>query len=123
MEITIVLFVSISKHLIVIGDPGGGDPDQVEELLGLAAQQCLEIADEPVDVPLARSLGDDVLVVVVSEASRKFFVIHFGFVLALAPASRHLVKNRRKKLSLTNLHFGPKTTDELIFKALIAVQR
>ena len=106
MEITIVLFVtilvsimvSISKHLIVVGDPGGGDPDQVEELLGLAAQQCLEIADEPVDVPLARSLGDDVLVVVVSEASRKFFVIHFGFVLALAPASRHLVKKKKKKI-------------------------
>ena len=41
--------------------------DHGVHLLGGVAEQALQVADEPVDVALARRLQDDVLVVVVPE--------------------------------------------------------
>ena len=44
--------------------------------LGRVAQQALQVANEPVDVPFAGRLEDDVLVVVVAEAARQLLVVH-----------------------------------------------
>ncbi len=54
------------------------------------SQHGLEVADKPVDVPLSRDLVDDVLVVVVTEASTQLLVVHLRFVLSGAPPSGHL---------------------------------
>ena len=63
----------------------GLDSDEVEVLLRAASQKVLQIADESVDVSLARGLHNDLLVVVVPQASAQFLVVHLGLVLANAP--------------------------------------
>ena len=63
----------------------GLDSDEVEVLLRAASQKILQIADEAVDVSLARGLHNDLLVVVVPQASAQFLVVHLGLVLANAP--------------------------------------
>ena len=63
----------------------GLDSDEVEVLLRAASQKVLQIADETVDVSLARGLHNDLLVVVVPQASAQFLVVHLGLVLANAP--------------------------------------
>lgn len=40
-------------------------------LLGRVAKESLEVTDEPVDIPLARSLEDDILIVVIPARRRK----------------------------------------------------
>lgn len=67
------------------------------ELFGRVAQKILQVADEAVDVSLARGLVDDVLVVVVSQATAQLLVIHLGFVLPAAPASSHLGEREKDK--------------------------
>lgn len=62
------------------------------QFLGGVPEQVLEVADEPVDVPLARRLVYDVLVVVVAQAAAELLVVHLGLVLADAPASGNLVR-------------------------------
>ena len=73
----------------------GDDPDQVEEVLRLVPKQGLQVADEPVHVPLARRLVDDVLVVVVAQATAQFLVVHLRLVLALAPPPGNLRRFKR----------------------------
>ena len=67
-------------------------------LLRTVSQQALEITDEPVDVTFPPSFENDVLVVVISETSRQFLVVHLRFVLPDAPPSRHLVRIRHLEL-------------------------
>ena len=66
--------------------------------LQLALQLCkrhpehrLEVAHEAVDVAFSRHLVDDVLVVVVAQASAELLVVHLGLVLAGAPPPCHLL--------------------------------
>ena len=61
----------------------------VEFLWGIA-KQGLQIADEPVHVPLARGLVDYILVVVVAQAPAQLFVVHLRLVLPHTPPSSHL---------------------------------
>ena len=68
----------------------GDDPDQVEEVLRLVPKQGLQVADEPVHVPLARRLVDDVLVVVVAQATAQFLVVHLRLVFSSSPSSSNL---------------------------------
>ena len=68
----------------------GDDPDQVEEVLRLVPKQGLQVADEPVHVPLARRLVDDVLVVVVAQATAQFLVVHLRLVFPSSPSSSNL---------------------------------
>lgn len=51
-----------------------------------------------VGIPFAVHLGHNVLVVVVSEGSAQFVVIHVGLALALSPAPCHLVGVRHLEL-------------------------
>ena len=62
------------------------------ELLWCVAKQGLQIADEPVHVPLARGLVDYVLVVVVAQTSRQLLVVHLGLVFPQTPSSGDLRK-------------------------------
>ena len=79
-----------SEQLFVLLRPLRHDPYQVEEVLRLVAQQGLQVADEPVHVPLARRLVDDVLVVVVAQPPTQLLVVHLGLVFPQAPTSRNL---------------------------------
>ena len=67
-------------------------------LLRTVSQQTLEITDEPVDVSFPRCFENDVLVVVISETSGEFLVVHLRFVLPDAPPPRHLVRVRHLEL-------------------------
>ena len=62
------------------------------EFLWCVAKEGLQVADEPVDVALARRLVDDVLVIVIAQATAKLLVVHLRFVLPHAPSSSHLAK-------------------------------
>ena len=79
-----------SEQLFVLLRSLRHDPYQVEEVLRLVAQQGLQVADEPVHVPLARGLVDDILVVVVAQAPAQLFVVHLWLVLPHTPPSSHL---------------------------------
>ena len=79
----LVLILLLNKRLEV---------DHGMELLWGVAKEGLQIADEPVDVALARRLMDDVLVVVVAQAPTELLVVHLGLVLPHAPSSSNLVK-------------------------------
>lgn len=61
-----------------------------QDLLRRLTQHALHITDKAVDVAFARRFVDDVLVVVVAQASAQLLIVHLGFVLALAPAFSHL---------------------------------
>lgn len=61
-----------------------------QDLLRCLSQHALHVTDKAVDVAFARRLVDDVLVVVVTQATAQLLVVHLGFVLALAPALGHL---------------------------------
>lgn len=66
------------------------DSQHAVQLLHRVSQQILQVADEAVDVTLARRLVDDVLVVVVAQASAQLLVVHLRLVLPLSPATGHL---------------------------------
>ena len=68
------------------------------DLLRTISQQTLEITDEPVDVSFPRCFENNVLVVVISETSGEFLVVHLRFVLPDAPPPRHLVRVRHLEL-------------------------
>ena len=89
---------SVFVHLLVLVRSLGNDPDQVEEVLGFVAEEALKVADESVDVSLAGSFVDDVLVVVIPQTTAQLLVVHLWFVLPLAPASGHLVRVRHLEL-------------------------
>ena len=72
--------------------------DHGVNLLRTVTQQTLEITDEPVHVSFPTSFEDNVLVVVISETSGEFLVVHLGFVLPDSPPSRHLVRVRHLEL-------------------------
>ena len=61
----------------------------------VAAEEGVEVADELVDVALARRLDDDLLVVVVAQAARQLLVVHLRLVLALAPPPGNLRRFKR----------------------------
>lgn len=80
---------------------GGRNVHTGQHLLRRLSQHALHVADKAVDVALARRLVDDVLVVVVAQASTQLLVVHLGFVLALAPALGHLRGGRQKRRKWT----------------------
>ena len=66
------------------------DSYHLEELSWSLTQDALHITDESVDVSLAPSLLDDVLVIVVSQPSGQLLIVHLGLVLAETPSSGNL---------------------------------
>ena len=68
----------------------GRDIQHGVQFPGFVSQQALQVTDETVDVALASVLVDDVLVVVVSQATAQLLVVHLGLVLPAATASSHL---------------------------------
>lgn len=81
---------------------GGRNVHTGQHLLRRLSQHALHVADKAVDVALARRLVDDVLVVVVAQASAQLLVVHLGFVLALAPALGHLWRGGSTKTAEMN---------------------
>lgn len=67
------------------------------QLLIQFSQETLDVANKAVDVALAASLVDDVLVVIIAQPSTQFLVRHAGLVLAFAPAPGHLAGNERER--------------------------
>ena len=63
---------------------------QVKKVFRLVPQQVLEVTDKPVDVALARSLVDNVLVIVIAQSSWQLLIVHLGLVLANSPAACNL---------------------------------
>ena len=53
------------------------------------------LKSEPVNISLAGSLVDDVLVVVVAQAPRELLVVHLRLILTHAPASSNLGQNKK----------------------------
>lgn len=82
------LSVSSLAVLVLLGCQSIGG----EQFLGREAQKVLEVADETVDIPLPGCLVNDVLVVVVAQTPAQLLIVHLRFVLADAPALRHLVR-------------------------------
>ena len=81
---------AVHSSLFVLLRSLGDDADQVEEVLRLVAEQGLKVADEPVHVALPRRLVDDVLVVVVPQATTQFLVVHLRLVFPRSPTSSNL---------------------------------
>merc|ERR550532_871099 len=92
---------AMHSSLFVLLRSLGDDPDQVEEVLRLVAKQGLQVADEPVHVPLARRLVDDVLVVVVAQATAQFLVVHLRLVFPRSPSSSNL--RNRESVSIASV--------------------
>lgn len=74
---------------------GGQNVQTGQDLLRRLSQHALHIADKAVDVAFARRFVDDVLVVVVAQATAQLLIVHLGFVLALAPTFSHLQGSRK----------------------------
>lgn len=55
-------------------------------------EQALQVVYEAVHISFPSGFVDDILVVVVAEATRQLLVVHLGLVLADAPTPRHLYK-------------------------------
>lgn len=53
-------------------------------------EQALQIANKAIDVAFAGGLVDDVFVVVITQPTRQFLVVHLRLVFADAPASSNL---------------------------------
>ena len=51
----------------------------------------MEITDKSVDVSLAGSFVNDVLVVVIPQTSRQLLIIHFWFIFPGSPSLGHLI--------------------------------
>lgn len=68
----------------------GQSVQTAQDLLRCLSQHALNVTHKAVDVAFARRLVDDVLVVVVTQATAQLLVVHLGFVLAPAPALGHL---------------------------------
>ena len=75
---------------IIISRALGYDPDPVEEMMRGLTHDALHVTHEPVHVPLAPRLLDDILVVVISQTTRQLLIIHFWLVLSKSPSSRDL---------------------------------
>ena len=56
------------------------------------SKKSLQITDKPIHVSLPGSFEDNVLVIIISEASRQLLVIHLGLVFPDAPPPGHLVR-------------------------------
>jgi len=69
-----------------------------KQLLRRVPDNGQHVAHEAIDVSTPGRLVNDVLVVVVAQTATQFLVVHLGFVLAHAPASRHLVRVAEAKL-------------------------
>ena len=66
------------------------DPDQVEELGWFVSKETLKITDEPVDISLASSFVDNILVIIISKAAGQLLVVHLWFVFPITPPPRNL---------------------------------
>ena len=58
----------------------------------------MEIADKSVDVSLAGSFVDDVLVVVIPQTTGEFLIVHLWLILPGSPPAGHLVRVRHLEL-------------------------
>ena len=76
--------------LIVVSRALGYDPNPVEEVVRGLTEDALHVAHEPVHIPLAPGLLDNVFVIVISQTTRQLFIIHFWLVFAETPSSRNL---------------------------------
>jgi len=69
-----------------------------KQLFGRVSDNGQHVAHEAIDVATSGRLVNDVLIVVVTQTATQLLVVHLGFVLAHAPASRHLVRVAKAKL-------------------------
>lgn len=77
---------------------GGQNVQTGQDLLGCLSQHSLNVTDEAVDVAFARRLVDDVFVVVITQATAQFLIVHLGFVLALSPTLCHLWDQQEQRV-------------------------
>jgi len=56
--------------------------DHGMQFVGCVAEQTLQIAHKSIDISLACSFVDDVLIVVVPKAPTQLLVVHFGFIFS-----------------------------------------
>lgn len=77
-------------RLFVIRWSGGSRANHFEELVRRQPQKRFQITCEAVNIAFSSRFANDVLVVVIAQASRQLLVIHLGLVLANAPTLRNL---------------------------------
>jgi hypothetical protein len=61
-------------------------------LLKYSPHQTLQVTHKTVHIAFACCLVDYVLVVIVSQSTTQFLIVHFGFVLADSPTACHLIR-------------------------------
>ena len=66
------------------------DSYPLEELGWSLTQNALHITHESVDVSLATSLLNDVLVIIVAQPSGQLLIVHLGLVFAKSPSAGNL---------------------------------
>lgn len=66
------------------------------ELLSRVTQKVVEVAYKAVNITFSRGLVDNVLVIVVTQATAQLFVVHLRFVFPSTPATSNLEERRRK---------------------------
>lgn len=72
----------------------------VLELAERHPEHGFEVAHKPIHVSFARHFVNDVLVIVVPEASAELFIVHLWLVLAGTPATSHLLRVNELELPL-----------------------
>ena len=55
-------------------------------------QQGLQVTHKPIDIPLASCLMNDVLIVIISQASGQLLIVHLWLVFPHAPPPGNLVR-------------------------------
>ena len=62
-----------------------------EEDLSVTMEDGVEIAHESINVTFSRRLLDDVLIIVISEATGQLFVVHLGLIFSYSPSTGNFV--------------------------------
>lgn len=68
------------------------------QLLGSVPQQAFQVTDKAVDIAFPRCLVDDILVIVVTQATAQLLIIHLRLVFSFAPPSSNLIWVRKLEL-------------------------
>ena len=82
----------LRRSTVVVDVESWRDAVQREQLLGRVSDDRRHVADEAVDVSTSGRLVDDILVIVITQASAQLLVVHLGLVLSGAPAPGDLVR-------------------------------
>ena len=85
-------------HLLVLICCLWNYSNQVEEILRFVSKETVEITDKSVDVSLAGSFVNDVLVVVIPQTTGEFLIVHLWFIFPRSPPPGDLVRVRHLEL-------------------------